>query len=170
MDGHKLHRVNNRAAWSAAGGVVVVVSVPTAAAWAVGASTANSPLPGWPVYVLGFIGLCGLYVVFAPLSRLWPFRRLALAPAELLDECIRLGRDVRARITYDDLDEWECAREAGTWTLETANRLHDGFPASADEFLLASGDANHLSGQALVINTLNTKMAVLKEARQRLGA
>ena len=161
--------MDNRGAWSTAGGVVALVGVPAAAGWAVGASAEHSPLPVWPTYVLGFIGLCGLYVVFAPLLRLWPFRKLALPPAELLDECIRLGRDTRERVIYNGLDEWECAREAATWTLQTANRLHAGFPASADEFLLASGDADNFSGQALLVNTLNTKMAVLKEARQRLG-
>jgi hypothetical protein len=145
------------------------VGLPTAAGWAVGASTAHSPLPMWPAYLLGVVGLGGFYVLFAPLVRLRPFRNLVVGPAALLDECIRLGRETRDHIIYNGLDEWEWAREAATWTLQTANGLHDGFPACADEFLLASGDAANFSGQALVINTLNAKMSVLKEARKGLG-
>jgi hypothetical protein len=96
----------------------------------VGASAENSTLPAWPAYVFGVMTLAALYVLGAALARQWPFHRLALAPAELLDDCIRRGRDARARIIYERLDDWEAAREAATWTLRTANLLHEQFPAT----------------------------------------
>ena len=140
-----------------------------AAAWAVGAAAAESHLPAWPAYAFGGLALLGVYVTAASLARLWPFHRLAMEPAELLDDCIRRGRDARARITYEGLDTWRAAREAAEWTLRTANLLHDHYPAVADEFLLASGDEQQFSGQALAIRTLAVKIAVLSEARTRLG-
>ena len=98
-----------------------------------------------------------------------PFHRLSMAPAELLDDRIRRGRDARARIIYEKLDHWEAAREAAEWTLRTANLLHAHYPAIADEFLLASGNEEHNADQALAVNTLAAKIDVLARARQRLG-
>jgi hypothetical protein len=68
------------------------------------------------------------------------------------------------------MDHWAATREAAEWTLVTSTHLHDGFPAIADEFLFATGNPDAYSGQALVIQTLNAKMAVLNEARTGLGA
>jgi hypothetical protein len=93
-------------------------------AWAVGATAADSSLPTWPAYVFGVMALAALYVLGASLGRVWPFHRLALAPAELLDDCIRRGRDARARIIHERLESWEAAREAA-WTLRMANLLHE---------------------------------------------
>jgi len=107
-----------------------------AVAWAVGATAANSSLPAWPAYVFGVMTLVALYMLGAALGRAWPFHRLRLAPAELLDDCIRRGRDARARIIHERLDSWEAAREAADWTLRTANLLHEQFPAIADESCL----------------------------------
>jgi hypothetical protein len=139
-----------------------------AVAWAIGAATPNTHLPIWPAVLLGAVALAGAIVLVTALLRVWPFRYLAIAPAQALDDCIRRGRDARARITYDELDVWQVAREAATWDLYTANRLHRHYPAIADRFRLASGDEKHSSVQA-AISTLDAKLAVLSEARTQLG-
>jgi hypothetical protein len=157
-----------RAAWSAAGGIVTAVCGTNAVAWAVGAGAAHSPLPVWPAYTFGSLAVGGCYLIVAPLARLWPFHRL-VAPAELLDDCLRLGREARERIIREQLDSWGVARVAGTWQLRTMNRLDRHLPHLADAFMLASGNEENFSGQALVINTLNAKMGVLIEARSRIG-
>jgi hypothetical protein len=159
----------DRSAWSTAGGVVTATCGTNAAAWAVGATAVGSHLPVWPAYAFGGMALCGVYVTIATLARWWPFHRLAMAPAELLDDCIRRGRDARARIIYEKLNEWQTASVAAKWTLRTTNLLHDHYPAVADEFLLASGEREQFSGQALVIRTLAVKIDVLARARQGLG-
>jgi hypothetical protein len=160
--------VDRRLAWSAAGGTVAAISGTNAVAWAVGTSATNSSLPSWPAYVFGVMTLAALYVLGAALARIWPFHRLALAPAELLDDCIRGGRDARARIMHERLDDWEVAGEAAAWTLRTANLLHAQFPAVADEFLAATGNEEQLSGHALTVQTLAVKLAVLAAARREL--
>lgn len=134
-----------------------------------GAAGKDSSLPPWPAYVFGLMTLAALYVLGASLGRKWPFHHLALPPAELLDDCIRRGRDARARIIHERLDDWEAAREAAGWTLRTANLLHEQFPAIADEFLLATGDEEQFSGQALAVRTLAVKLAVLAAARKGLA-
>jgi hypothetical protein len=159
--------VDNRAAWSAAGGIVTVVCAPNAVAWGVAASTTT--LPTWPAWVFGVLALLGLYLAGAALARIWPFHRLALLPAELLDDCIRLGQDAREHIMRDELNEWETARVAATWTFVTAERLNAGFPAIADEYILATGEAEGLSGRKRVVALINGKLAVLKQARTGLG-
>src|SRR5580700_1682903 len=115
--------MDSRLAWSAAGGTVAAMSGTNAVAWAVGATAASSSLPVWPAYIFGAMTLVGLYVLGAALARKWPFHRLALAPAELLDDCIRQGRDAREDIIQADLNEWEVAGVAAAWTLRTANLL-----------------------------------------------
>jgi hypothetical protein len=139
--------VDNRAAWSAAGGIVTVVSAPNAVAWGVAAANSSTPLPAWPAYVFAVLALAGLYLACAPLARVWPFHRLSLAPAELLDDCIRQGIDARERIVREDLNELETTRVAAAWMFLTADHLHEGFPAIVDEYILASGDADSFSGR-----------------------
>lgn len=139
-----------------------------AVAWAVGASTPHSSLPSWPAYAFGVMTLAALYVLGAALTRIWPFHRLALTPAELLDDCIRGGLDTRAQVMHGRLDGWEVEGEAAAWTLRTAKLLHEQFPAVVDEFLAATGDEQQLSGQALTVQTLAVKLAVLAAARREL--
>jgi hypothetical protein len=158
-----------RAAWSAAAGVVTAVSGTNAVGWSVGAAAAHSPLPVWPAYVFGAMSLGGLYCVVAPLLRLWPFRGIR-SVRELLDDYIRRGREARDRIIYRRLDDLAAAGEAAEWTLRTTNGLHARFPAITDAFLLAAGNHQAFSGQALIIQTMNAKLAVLTSARTGLGA
>lgn len=139
-----------------------------AVAWAVGSTAANSTLPLWPAFIFGAMTLLALYVLGAALARLWPFHRLALAPAELLDGCIRSGRDARERLIRDSLDSWAAARVAAEWTLRTANLLDQHYPALADEFILATGEDETFSGQALAVRTLAVKLNVLAQARKGL--
>jgi hypothetical protein len=160
--------MDQRTAWSAAGGVVTATCGTNAAAWAVGALATKSPLPAWPAIVFGTIALIGVYITVAALAGWWPLARVSMGPAEVLDDCIRRGRDVRERIVHDAFDDWQAARMAAEWTLRTANLLHERYPAVADGFLLVSGDKDRLSGQALVINTLAVKIDVLAKARQGL--
>jgi hypothetical protein len=140
-----------------------------AVAWAVGSTAAKSALPLWPAFIFGVMTLLALYVLGAALARWWPFHRLALAPADLLDDCIRRGRDTRESIVRERLDSWQAAREAAAWTLRTANLLHEHFPAIADEFLLATGEEEHHSDQALAVRTLAVKLNVLAQARKGLA-
>jgi hypothetical protein len=160
--------VSNRAAWSAAGGVVLVCCASNAVVWIGAAAVPRSGLPGWPAAAFGVAAVAGLYGLIAPLVGLPPFRGFG-SVAELLDACIREGRDARERILREPLDDWGIARETATWTLQTANRLHESFPAIADAFLLAAGDESRFSGQALAIQRVNAKLAVLINARTALG-
>jgi hypothetical protein len=91
--------MDRRLAWSAAGGTVAAMTGTNAVAWAVGSTAAKSTLPLWPVFIFGAMTVLALYVLGAALARWWPFHRLALAPAELLDDCIRRGRDARERLS-----------------------------------------------------------------------
>jgi hypothetical protein len=141
-----------------------------AVAWAVGAATANSSLPSWPGYVFGAMALVGLYVLGASLGRAWPFHRLVVPPAEMLDDCIRRGREARENIVGEGTDPLQAARKASLWTLRTSILLHEYFPALADEFLLAAGDEEHFSGQALAVRTLAVKLDVLAKARKGLAS
>ena len=161
--------VDRRAAWGTVGVAVIATCGANAAAWAIGAAAQESHLASWPAYVFGGIALCALYLTIATLCKWWPFNRLVMAPAELLDDCIRRGRDARERIIYEQLEDWEAAREAAAWTLRTANLLHEHYPAVADEFLLATGEEQHFSGQALAVRTLAVKIDVLANARKGLG-
>ena len=140
-----------------------------AVAWAVGATTANTSLPLWPGYVFGAMALVGLYVLGASLGRKWPFHRLVVAPAEMLDDCIRRGREARENIVGERMDSVMAARKASLWTLMTSVLLHEHFPALADEFMLAAGDEQHFSGQALTVQTLAVKLDVLSQARKGLA-
>jgi hypothetical protein len=157
--------VTDRAAWSTAGGVVLTVAAGAAITVGLAAAPAHSGVASWPSYVFGVVALAGLYVLVAPLAGWWPFAAPG-SVAQLLDERIRAGRDARERIIYNALKPLEEAGEAGLWILRTANGLHEHYPAIADRFLLASGDESQFSGQALLIQNLNAKLAVLTEARQ----
>ncbi len=140
-----------------------------AAAWAVGAAATDSHLPSWPAYAFGALALVGAYITIAALLRIWPLRGLRVSSAELLDGCIRHGREARAELVYSGLDTMEMSHIAAEFYLTTANRLDAEFPAIADEFVLAAGDQSQFNGQALLINTINKKMQVLIEARKRIG-
>jgi len=53
----------------------------------------------------------------------------------------------------------------GDWNARTANLLQHHYPAILDRFLLASADPARFSGQALLIQSIDAKLAVLTEAR-----
>jgi hypothetical protein len=162
--------MDQRTAWSAAGGVVTATCGTNAAAWAVGAASSGSPLPSWPAFIFGAIALVGLYVTFAAILRIWPLHRLRVSSAELLDGCIRHGREARSELVYGkQLDAMAMSGIAAEFYLATANRLDYEFPAIADEFTLAAGDQSKASGQVLLINTINEKLRVLIEARKGIG-
>ena len=160
---------DNRAAWSAVGAAVMTVAAGAAVTLWLAAAPAHSGVSSWPAYVFAIMALAGAYLLVAPLLRCWPFTA-ASSIAGLLDECIRAGRDVRERITYQRLKPLEEAGEVAHWTLRTANLLHAHYPAIPDRFLLASGDEGSFSGQALLIQTLNAKLSVLGEAREGMLA
>jgi hypothetical protein len=160
--------VENRTAWSAAGGTVMTVAAGAAITVWLAAAPAHSGVSSWPAYVFSVVALGGAYLLVAPLIRWWPFRGPG-SVADLLDERIRAGRDSRERITYQQLKPLEEARVAAEWMLRTANLLHEHYPAIADRFLLASGDEGSFSGQALLIQNINAKLAVLSEARKGMS-
>jgi hypothetical protein len=115
------------------------------------------------------MAIVGLVVAVTAGLRVWPFHWLAVTPAELLDDCIRRGRDTRARIVYEELDSFEAANAAAEWTLYTSNRLDRHIPALADHFTQARGDDGALSGQALTINTVAEKLRVLAAFRRQIS-
>jgi hypothetical protein len=161
--------MDQRVALSTAGGVIATVCGTNAAAWAVGATASGSHLPGWPAYAFGLMAIIGLVIAVTAGLRIWPFHWLAVAPAELLDDCIRRGRDTRARIVYEKLDSFEAANAAAEWTLYTSNRLDRHIPALADHFTQAGGDDDTLSSQALTINTVAEKLRVLAAFRREIS-
>lgn len=148
---------------------MAAVSGTNTVALAIAAASAHSGIPPWPAYIFGVITLCGIYVIAAPLVRWWPFTAPG-SVADLLDERVRAGRDARERIIFQPMESLEAEGEAARWILRTANLLHDYYPAIADRFLLASGDDASFSGQALVIQTINAKLAVLTDARTRIAS
>jgi hypothetical protein len=93
-----------RIAWSSAGGVVGALTATNAVAWAVGAGSADSPLPWWPAIVFAVLAALGLATMVTALLRVWPFDSLGRSATEVLDGCIRQGREARDRIIYDELD------------------------------------------------------------------
>lgn len=162
--------MDQRVAWSTAGGVVLTTSATNAVGWAIAAAAPGSHLSLVPVYVFSVMALLGLYMTFAGLLGFWPLNRLGVSPADLLDDCIRAGIDARARIVYKELDDYGAATAAAAWFLDTANRLDKEFPAVSDEFRLAAGDETVYSGQALIISTLAMKIKVLSDARKRISS
>lgn len=160
--------MDERAAWSAAGWAIFAFAGTTAIGWLLGASPADSPLPQWPAIVFGVFALAGVYLGLAPLLRVRPFQGPRSVP-ELLDNAIREGREARERVTLEKLSPLDAAAVAAEWTLQVGHQLHRRYPAIADEFVLAAGDQSAFSGQALLIQTINAKMAVLTKARTGLG-
>jgi hypothetical protein len=156
--------MDSRSAWSAAGGVMLVVSATCAITLLVAAAPAHSPVSVGPAYVFGGIALLGLYLMASPLLRWWPFGGPG-SISELLDARIRAAREVRERVIFEPLAGVEAAGEVAGWILRTANLLAERHPAIADRFLLASGNAAAFSGQVLLIQDINAKLAVLTEAR-----
>src|ERR1700691_2401519 len=66
-------RSEDKAAWSAAGGVVMAVGVAGAIAWLAIAEPSTSHEPLWPVLAFGVVAVVGLYGMLAPLLRWWPW-------------------------------------------------------------------------------------------------
>jgi hypothetical protein len=145
-----------------------------AVAWAAGAAAAESHLPFWPVYLFGGFALVGLYVLLAALLGWWPLSRLAIPVAELLDDRIRQGQEVRGRIGSEDLSMFAAAALAAGWSIGTAVRLGQRYPALMDEFTQAGtmihvpiDPDDHNAGN--LRDYMNTKLAVLAEARRTLN-
>ena len=161
--------MDQRAALSTASGVVATVCGTNAAAWAVGAAGTESHLPAWPAYIFGAMAIIGVFVAVTAGMRVWPFHWLTVSQEELLDDCIRRGRDARARIIYEGLDSFDAADEAAEWMLYTSNRLDRHIPALADHFLQAEGDQERLSGQALIVNSVAAKIKVLAAFRRDIS-
>jgi hypothetical protein len=118
--------------------------------------------PVWPVPSLCVVALVALYFVFAPLRHWWPFGD-ARSAAEMLDECIQQGYELRRRIMV--LDHVEAGQHIWAWTLGTANSLQKWFPAALDEFFAAQGDQQQFYGSRLAQATLNARVVVLQNAR-----
>jgi hypothetical protein len=65
---------NDRAAWSAVGGVVMAAGAAGAIGWLAVAGTASTHEPLWPVYAFVAVAIVGLYGMLAPLLHLPPWR------------------------------------------------------------------------------------------------
>jgi hypothetical protein len=157
--------MDQRTAWSGAGGVIAATSGTSAVAWAVGATAERSPLPAWPAIMFGVVALAGLYLVVAGLIRLWPLNRLSLTPAEVLDDEIRAGRQARRNAL--ELDEAPAAAILARWEGRALRALDRSYPLVAESFMLKRGDDQNLSGHALVVNTIAAKLRILEHARER---
>jgi hypothetical protein len=157
--------MDSRAAWSAAGAAVTAVAGTNAVAWATASTAPHAALPSWPAYAFGGIALLGLYVAGASLLRIWPFGALR-APREILDERIRLGRDARERIVRLGLADEDAQVEYVRWFVRTSAAVERYVPAVADEFMLAAADDTRFSGQVLLVQLINAKLAVLARARR----
>jgi hypothetical protein len=70
--------MENRGAWSAAGGVLLTLGGGGAIAWLIAANTKGTGLTKWPVIPLAAVGLIGVYVIVAPLRHWWPWTVPAL--------------------------------------------------------------------------------------------
>jgi hypothetical protein len=88
--GWRLHP-DDRAAWSAAGGIVTTAGTAGAIGW-----LALSHEPSWPALVLAGIAGLGLYGVFAPLLGWGPWHR-ATKPTQPLGN-ITAGRGIKAGV------------------------------------------------------------------------
>lgn len=159
--------MDGRTAWSAAGGALVVVAGTNAVAWAAAASSPNSNLPSWPAYAFGAIAVLALYASLAPLLRIWPFGSLR-SPPEVIDDCIRAGRDARERIARLGLSDEDAQIEYTRWFIRSSNAIERYVPAVADEFLIAEADSKHFRGQALLVRLIKEKLLVLEQARREI--
>ena len=135
-----------------------------AVAWASAASASKLGLPSWPAIAFGAIAVIGVYGTIAPLARIWPFRALR-APKEVLDEQIRLAREARERIVRLGLSDEASQVEYLRWFFGASVALERYVPAIADEFLLADADDTAFSGQALLVQVINSKLRVLQRGR-----
>jgi hypothetical protein len=159
--------MDQRTAWSGAGGVIAATSGTNAVAWAVGATAPNSPLPLWPAIMLFAVAAAGVYLLIAALARLWPLGSLGVTPAEVLDRHIRTGR--QARRDALELDEPDAQQILDRWQRRVLSDLDQHYPLPAESFQLERGDDQNLSGQALVISTIAYKLRVLEIQRERLA-
>jgi hypothetical protein len=78
----RISREDDRTAWSAVGGVVLVLFGGGAVAWWLAAEDQASGIPRWPAYVFLILALGGLYVLIAPLLGLpgWSRSQAASKP------------------------------------------------------------------------------------------
>jgi hypothetical protein len=86
----------DRAAWSAAGGVVMAVAASGAIAWLLAVEPSSSNEPTWPVYGFAAVAVIGLYGMLAPLLRWWPWRNRS-ANAKMNHLIRREWRGIRRR-------------------------------------------------------------------------
>lgn len=146
---------------------MIAAFVPNVIAWVVAASAKESHLPIWPAWM--FIGLCvfAVFIVVAALQRWWPFQGYR-SVAEMLDDRLREGQDIRQEITLKS-DHVEAGKKVANWSISTSGDLHNYYPAATDVFVLASGTQATAYGNQLIVDTLNAKLKVLRETRTGLG-
>jgi uncharacterized protein YneR len=101
-------RSDDKAAWSAVGGVMTVV---------MGTLVAASPL--WPLWAV--LALIGLYLTLAPLLRAWPWRRPLSTTEEWLQSRIEAAADL-VRLTGEYGKRWY-HEEMNTWDTENVEYL-----------------------------------------------
>lgn len=65
---------DDRAAWSAVGGVVTATGAGGAVAWLLAVQPSSPDVPKWPVYAFAAVAVVGLYGMLAPLLCRWPWR------------------------------------------------------------------------------------------------
>jgi hypothetical protein len=89
-------RSDDRAAWSAAGGVLTACGAGAAVAWLVAVEPSTASVPVWPVYPFGAVAVVGFYLMLAPLLRLSPWHPPPDSPKGRQPAGVTAGRAIRA--------------------------------------------------------------------------
>lgn len=160
--------MDERTAWSAIGGVLLTASAPNMAAWLVAATTKGSALPIWPAYIFGGLSLCGLYILIAAMARWWPFSYLKRSPAQVMDDCIRAGDELRDKLLSAYPGNETAMQELSDFTLDYGRHLRQVYPSIARNFVTASGTIMPSISQDGFIASLDTKLEVIIGARKGL--
>jgi hypothetical protein len=121
--------VENRAAWSAAWGVVTCVFGAGTFAWWIAAAPTHSGLPIWPAYSFGVLALVGVYCTFAPLLHLRPFRASAEPEPNwaVVDRRILASTTLRLNLDDDLMDAGDAVKRYYVWHNETRAALPLGW-------------------------------------------
>jgi hypothetical protein len=124
--------------WNVAGAAVATVFGTTAFAWALAIAPSSSTTPEWPVWPLAFFGLVGVYMLFAPILRAWPWNNVQSSepPAagggsslqDLLDDA---SRYLDALESQRDAVSSRPLRKAKSALMQTAMRAQAEFSVEA---------------------------------------
>lgn len=129
----------DRAAWSAAGGVVAAIFGAGAIAWWLATEPSSSDIPTWPAYLFASLAGAGVYCVLAPLLRVWPWR--SDAARERHAGRITAGHSIKAGANIEAPFGIDAGRD-----IEAGGSIRAG-KAETDRIALLR--AQHSSGRAL---------------------